>query len=223
MKKIGLIGSLSVAMLWAGTGCQTMPRRSVPDTLVPFTARHMEDFGEYLEEIQFFISRQVVLHRTIESGTKDVTGAVKTVQVEKDMQIQSITFPARTPGVLFGIDDLTLHIQFEPGQDGQVNSLPFRPRSVAGGEGQPDKTVFVFDQADIVYGGSEFKVHYEEEDVAVTAADDTIYAEKARAEQGQFITKKRYPILLINTVRKINRYQEDNRVVPGMWEDNAPE
>jgi hypothetical protein len=86
MKKIGALCFLSVLFLWFGAGCQTMPKRSVPDTLVPFTARHMEDFGEYLEKIQFFISRQVVLHRTIESETKDVTGTVQTIQVEKDMQ-----------------------------------------------------------------------------------------------------------------------------------------
>ena len=223
MKRNWLIIFLPALLLWSGIGCQTLPNRSVPERLVPFTAKDMEDYGDYLDRIQFFISRPIVLHRAIESEKKDVTGAVHTIQVEKDLQIQSITFPARTPGVLFGVTDGVLNIQFEPGRDGRPRVLPFRPRHLAGGGDKPEKTVFVFDKETITYDGSEFKVHYEEEDVPVTAEDNTIYAEKARSEQGQYITKKRFPILLINPVRKINRYKEDNRVVPGMWEKDSPE
>lgn len=223
MKLKWLIAVVPAFLLLCGAGCQTLPRRSVPDELVPFTARHMEDFGEYLEEIQFYISRQIVLYRSIESETKDVTGAVPTIQVEKDMQIQSITFPAKTPCVLFGIDEDTLNVQFEPARDGRSRTLPFRRKSPVGGDGTPENLFFVFDEAKIAYDGSEYKVHFEEEDVAVTEADDTVYAEKARSEQGQYITRKRYPILLINPVRKISRFKEENRVVPGMWEENPSE
>ncbi|MCP3955710.1 MAG: hypothetical protein GY697_26360 [Desulfobacterales bacterium] len=216
MKLKWLIILLPALLLWSG--CQTLPNRSVPEKLVPFTAEHMADFSEYLEEIQFYIGRQIVLHRIIESETKDVTGTIHTIQVEKDLQVKSITFPAKTPGVLFGIDAGILNIQFEPARDGRSRTIPFRPRGIAGGGDKPENTVFVFDKAEIVYDDSEYKVYYEEEDVAVTEEDNTIFAEKARSEQGQFITKKRWPILLINPVRQISRYKEENRVVPGVWE-----
>ncbi len=223
MKQKWLIILLPVLLLWSGVGCQTLPNRSIPEKLVPFTAKHLEDYGEYLEEIQFFISRKIVLHRSIESETKEVTGAVHTIQVEKDTEIQSITFPAQTPGVLFGIDAGTLNVQFEPAREGRSRAIPFRQRSLARGDGKPEKVVFVFDKENIVYDGNTYNVYYEEEDVAVTEEDKTIYAEKARSEQGQYITKKRLPILLINPVRKISRFKEENRVVPGVWEEDPPE
>ena len=223
MKPKWLILCVAVPLLWCGAGCQTLPRRAVPDELVPFTARHMEDYGEYLKEIQFYISRQIVLHRSIESETSEVTGDVRTIQVEKDMQIQSISFPAKTPGVLSGIGEDTLNVQFEPDPDGSRRTLPFKRKSPIGGDGSPENMYFVFDEAEVIYGGSEYNVYYEEEAVAVTAADDTVYAEKARSEQGQFITRKRFPILLINPVRKISQVKEDNRVVPGMWAEDLPE
>jgi len=223
MKPKWLIIFVPVLLLWFGVGCQTMPRRAVPDELVPFTARHMEDYGEYLEKIQFYISRQIVLHRSVESETREVTGDVHTLQVEKDMQIQSITFPAKTPGVLSGIDADTLNVQFEPAQDGSRRTLPFKRRSPIGGDGTPENMYFVFDEARIAYGGNEYNVFYEKEAVAVTEADDTVYAEKARSEQGQFITRKRFPLLLINPVRTISKVKEENRVVPGMWEEDLPE
>jgi len=221
MKRKRLIILLPALLLMCSAGCQTLPSRSIPDKLVPFTAQHLEDFGEFLGEIQFFISRQIVLHRTIESETKDVAGTIHTIQVEKDVYIKSITFPAKTPGVLSGFNGESLNIQFEAAPDGGNRSLPFRPRDLAGGGGKPENTVFVFDQKRITYDGSDFEVHYEVEAVAVTAEDDTIYADKAREDQGQYITKKQFPILLINPVRKINRYREENRVVPGVWEPDS--
>jgi hypothetical protein len=223
MKRRWLIILLPALLLWSGVGCQTMPRRSVPEKLVPFTAKHLKDYGEYLEEIQFFISRKIVLHRSIESETRDVTGAIHTLQVEKDTEIQSITFPAQTPGVLFGMDAGSLNVQFEPARDGRSRAIPFRQRSLAGGDGKPERVVFVFDKENIVYDGNTYNVFYEEEVVTVTEEDNTIYAEKARSEQGQYIIKKRFPILLINPVRKISRFKEENRVVPGVWEEDPPE
>jgi hypothetical protein len=223
MKPKWMLFLLPVLLLCSAGGCQTVPNRSVSGDLVPFTTRHMEDFGEYLEEIQFYISRQVVLHRSVESETRDVTGTVHTIQIEKDTQIQSITFPARTPGVLFGVADGILNIQFEPARDGRRRTLPFRPRLPAKVADKPENVVFVFDQTEIDYDGSAYQVHFEKEDVAVTEADDTVFAEKARAEQEQFITKKRFPILLINPIRKISRFKEENRVVPGVWEEDPPD
>lgn len=223
MKKTWLIVLLPALVIWSGTGCQTLPHRSVPEKLVPFTAKHLKDYGEYLEKIQFFISRQIVLHRSVESETKEVTGAVHTIQIEKDTEIQSITFPAKTPGVLYGIDGDNLNVQFEPARDGRSRTIPFRPRRRVAGDNKPENVVFVFDKEEIVYDGSDYKVYYEQEDVAVTAEDKTIFADKARSEQGQYITKKRFPILLINPVRQINRYKEENRVVPGVWEDDSPD
>jgi len=163
------------------------------------------------------------LHRSIESETKDVTGAVHTIQVEKDTEIQSITFPAQTPGVLFGMDAGSLNVQFEPAREGRSRAISFRQRSLTRGDGNPEKVVFVFDKETIVYDGNTYKVYYEEEEVAVTEEDKTIYADKARSEQGQYITKKRLPILLINPVRKISRFKEENRVVPGVWEEDPSE
>ncbi len=223
MKQKWLIILIPVCLLWSGVGCQTLSNRSVPEKLVPFTAKHLEDYGEYIEEIQFFISRQIVLHRSIESETKDVTGDVHTIQVEKDTEIQSITFPAQTPGVLFGVDAGTLNVQFEPAREGRSRAIPFRQRNLVHGDGKPEKIVFVFDKEAIVYDGNSYKVFYEEEDVVVTEEDNTIFAEKARSEQGQYITKKRLPILLINPVRKISRFKEENRVVPGVWEEDPSE
>jgi hypothetical protein len=223
MKKTWLIIFLPALVIWSGTGCQTMPHRLAPEKLVPFTAKHLEDYGEYLEKIQFFISRQIVLHRSIESETKDVTRGVHTIQIEKDTEIQSITFPAQTPGVFFGKDGAILNVQFEPARDGRSRTIPFRPRRLAAKENKPENVFFVFDKDEIVYDGSDYKVYYEEEDVAVTPEDKTIFADKARSEQGQYITKKRFPILLINPVRQINRYKEENRVVPGVWEDDSPD
>jgi len=223
MKLKWLISLLPVLLLVGSVGCQTAPRRSVPSELVPFTAQHMEDFTEYLEEIQFYISRRIVLHRSTESETRDVAGTVRTMQIEKDLQVQSITFPVKTPGVLFGVAEGVLNIQFEPARDGRSRTLPFRPRRLADSEDKSENVVFVFDNPAIVYDGIEYEVYFEEEDIAVTEADDTVFAEKARAEQGQFITKKRFPVLLINPVRKISRIKEDNRVVPGVWEEDSPE
>ncbi len=223
MKQRWLIILIPVLLLWSGVGCQTLPNRSAPEKLVPFTAKHLEDYGKYIEEIQFFISRQIVLHRSIESETKDVTGVIHTIQVEKDTEIQSITFPAQTPGILFGMDAGTLNVQFEPAREGRSRAIPFRQRSLVRGGAKPEKIVFVFDQEAIAYDGNTYKVFYEEEDVVVTEEDNTIYAEKARSEQGQYITKKRLPILLINPVRKISRFKEENRVVPGVWEEDPPE
>ena len=222
MKQKWLMILLPVFLLVGSLGCQKAVRRSIPSELVPFTAQHREDFTEYLEEIQFYISRRVILHRSTESETRDVTGAIHTMQIEKELQVKSITFPAKTPGVLFGVEDDVLNIQFEPARDGRRRTLPFRPRRLAASEDKPENVVFVFDSPTIDYDGNEYEVYFEEEDVAVTEADGTIYAEKARAEQGQFITKKRYPVLLINPVRKISRFKEDNRVVPGVWEEDPP-
>lgn len=223
MKQKWLIFLIPALLLAWCAGCQTLPNRSIPDKLVPFTVQHLEDFSEFLEEIQFFISRQIVLHRTIESETKDVAGTIHTIQIEKDIQITSITFPAKTPGVFSGLNGETLNIQFEAAPEGGNRSLPFRPRVLAGGGGKPKNTVFVFDQKKITYNGNDFEVHYEVEAVAVTPEDDTIYADKAREDQEQFIAKKQFPILLINPVRKINRYREQNRVVPGVWEEDPQE
>ncbi len=216
-----LIILLPVLAFSSVTGCAVT--RTVPDQLVPFTEKHMEDFGDYLEQIQFYVSRQIVLHRTIESEKKDVTGEIHTIQVEKNMKVQSITFPAKTPCVLFGIDEATLKVQFEPARDGRSRTIPFRKRNLVEGDNKPENVVFVFDSETISYDGDEYEVYYEEVDVAVTEKDNTIYAEKARSEQGQYIAKKRFPILLINPVRKISRFNEENRIVPGVWEEDPSE
>ncbi len=218
MKIKWLIVFLPVFVFAGATGCRTAPGK-----LVPFTGMHMEKYSEQLEDVQFFISRQVVLHRSTESEKKEVTGKIHTLQVEKNLNIQAITFPAKTPGVLFGIDDVTLNVQFEPAREGRSRTIPFRKRNLVAGSEKPENAVFVFDSEMIAYDGEAYQVYYEEENVAVTEEDNTVYAEKANAEQGQFITKKRFPILLINPVKNIGRLTEDNRTVSGVWEDTSPQ
>ena len=219
MKIKWLIILLPVLVFSGVAGCTTIAHRTGSGKLVPFTGKHMEDFSEYLEEIQFFISRKIVLHRATESEKMDVNGEIHTIQVEKNLKVQSITFPAKTPCVLFGIDDNTLQIQFEPARDGRNRTIPFRKKRLIEGDTGPGNVVFVFDSETIFYDGNEYRVYYEEEDVAVTEKDNVIYAEKARSEQKQYIIRKRFPILLINSVRKIRRFNEENRIVPGVWKE----
>jgi len=221
MKIKWLIVLLPVLVFAGVAGCKTISSRTAPDSLVPFTGKHMEDFSEYLEDIQFYISREIVLHRATEFEKKDVTGEIHTIQVEKKLKVQSITFPAKTPCVLFGIDGDTLDVQFEPARDGRNRTIPFRKRNLAVDGSNPENVVFVFDRENISYDGNEYKVYYEEEEVAVTEKDSAIYAEKARSEQEQYIIKKRFPILLINPVRRISRFNEENRVVPGVWKEGS--
>ncbi len=221
MKIKWLIILITVLVFTGAVGCQTTANRTVPGKLVPFTGKHLEDFSEYLEEIQFYISWQVILHRTIESEQKDVTGEIHTIQVEKNLNVQSITFPAKTPCVLFGIDGDTLNVQFEPAREGRNRTLPFSKRGLIPGSDKPATTVFAFDNVSIAYDGEEYRVYFEEEDVAVTEKDDTLFAEKARSEQGQYRIKKRFPILLINPVIEIGRVTEERRTVPGAWKEDS--
>ncbi len=223
MKIKWLIVLIPVFVLLGLTGCKTTDNRTAPGKLVAFTGKHLEDFGEYLGEIQFYISRQIVLYRTVTTEQKDVTGKIHTIQIEKNLNVQSITFPAKTPCVLFGFNGDTLNAQFEPAREGRRRTVPFSKKRLISGDDKPENTVFAFDKESLAYDGEEYQVYYEEEDVVVTEKDDTIFAEKARSEQAQYRIKKRFPILLINPVIEIGRVTEEHRVVSGAWEGDFPQ
>jgi hypothetical protein len=109
MLRRALLLVLASLTLTLGTGCGA--------TLVPFTHDLRDRNGlsnEDLKNLQYYISRKIVLRRELESGGKEITGAHQLVIVS-GKRVEEVVIEELTPGVAVGVGPETLAVSFEPG------------------------------------------------------------------------------------------------------------
>jgi hypothetical protein len=103
-----LLGLATISLTLA-TGCGA--------TLVPFTHDLRDRNGltsEDLKNLQYYVSRRVVLRRELESGGKEITGAHQLVIVS-GKQVEEVVIEELTPGVAVAVGPETLAVSFSPG------------------------------------------------------------------------------------------------------------
>ena len=88
---------------------------------VPFThqMRNQYDLGdEEIKNIQFYISRPIILRRELENSETVVPG--QTIRIVKNRRLEEIRIQSQTPGVAVFVYPNTLRVSFEHG-----NTLTF--------------------------------------------------------------------------------------------------
>jgi hypothetical protein len=109
MLRRALLVLLSLWTLTLGTGCGA--------TLVPFSHELRDRNGlttADLKNLQYYISRRVVLRRELESGGKEITGSHQLVVVSGH-QIEEVVIEEHTPGIAVAVGPKSLTVTFEPG------------------------------------------------------------------------------------------------------------
>jgi hypothetical protein len=109
MLRRALLLLLATMTLTLATGCGA--------TLVPFThdLRDRNNLSnEDLKNLQYYVSRKIVLRRELESGSKEVTGAHQLVIVS-GKRVEEVVIEELTPGVAVGVGPKTIAVSFEPG------------------------------------------------------------------------------------------------------------
>ncbi len=84
---------------------------------VPFTAELRDEHHlkvADLENLQFYNSHPITLHREVERGGREVTGA-HTLRIIAGKQIEEIVIEEHTPGVVVGANDNVIRVSFEEG------------------------------------------------------------------------------------------------------------
>jgi hypothetical protein len=87
---------------------------SCSETLSPYTSglQHSSGFTEAeLQQIQFYVSDDIVLQRYLSGTEKSIEGGV--VKMVNGREVEEIMIPAGTPGVVTGTSGNILHVSFD--------------------------------------------------------------------------------------------------------------
>ncbi len=130
---------------------------SCSDRLVPFTQDLYEEYrwtDEDLQKIQFYLSQDILLYRTIKSGDTEITRGE--IRIRDGVKVEEIVIPAGTPGVfLFSPKANRMAISFE---DGDKHFLMFGPNEKLDGRYVLLADKWEKHQGTVTYGGSWYKV-----------------------------------------------------------------
>ncbi|HHJ49679.1 MAG TPA: hypothetical protein ENJ88_02090 [Phaeodactylibacter sp.] len=130
---------------------------SCSDRLVPFTQDLYEEYrwtDEDLQKIQFYLSQDILLYRTIKSGDTEITRGE--IRIRDGVKVEEIVIPAGTPGVfLFSPKANRMAISFE---DGDKYFLMFGPNEKLDGRYVLLADKWEKHQGTVTYGGSWYKV-----------------------------------------------------------------
>lgn len=114
-----LLLALSLALAAPLAGCSTF-RAFTQETRIEHALGAKD-----LEKLQFYASDTIVLRREIPSGERRVTDGHKLVVVN-GRTIEEVTIPAKTPGVVVGVEDGALLVSFEHGTSLRFVAVPLR-------------------------------------------------------------------------------------------------
>ncbi len=185
----------------------------IVNSLVPFTSWHVNEFEAYVRDIQYYTSEIFVFKREIESEEKSVINRTHRIRIERNKKILEITIPKNTPGILRKIEGNTLHVQFEPDQEGYEMAIPFTKSVLQDFESDPESSAryaYVFNADKIHYGGKEYSVLYPKEEVPV-------YTDKSgKKKVDHYVTKMFYPRLMIYPVELVDLLDREKRTVKGL-------
>ena len=183
--------------------CDWRPCLFLPSCRSPalFTDEYRVRLESRLPRVQFYLSRDLVLRREMETTEEVIDIPSHRIRIERDRRILEIEFPAGTPGVLRDVDGDTLWVVFEDRADGLFRSLPFRRtpiRTAASDMDDPANFVYQFAESRVRYEGAWFEARFVREGVPVTPSDVTVHAPPADRETGVHrIRKTFYPALTI--------------------------
>jgi hypothetical protein len=105
-----------------GTGCATY--KSFTQELRMEHALAPKD----LERLQFYTSDSITLRREVASGQRRVTEGHKLIVIS-GKSIEEVVIPAKTPGIVVGVEDGALLVSFEQGTSLRFVAVPQRSDS----------------------------------------------------------------------------------------------
>ncbi|QTA85763.1 Uncharacterized protein dnm_017770 [Desulfonema magnum] len=190
-------------------------------SFVPFTYEQGKEFKNYLPNIQFYISQQILLQRGVESEEKIITSDSRKIRVEKNRKIMEIKIPKHTPGICRKTDgdELNkLYIQFEPPSENKERLIPFNKISKYDPvTDDPGAYMYQFKDREIIYEGKKYTVLFSQKKTRVSKGDTDIYANKTdETTQNHYFIKILYPLLIIDPVEHSSRFEKERRTVSGV-------
>ena len=194
--------------------CNWSPCLFLPScrSLELFSDEYRVRLESFLPQVQFYLSRDLVLVREMEITEERIEAPSHRVRLEKDRRILEIRIPAGTPGVLREATPEVLWVAFEDPGDGLPRRIPFRRTPIRTGKADlesPANFVYQFSEPIVRYEGERFEARFVHEGVPVSPEDVSVYAPPAKRAPGVHrIRKTFYPALMIDLVEQEARRRE---------------